>query len=55
MEEYRNYVRHKSLENIMSLVLMIFVVAGIFVIGKTISPEQKYVSSYYAVSTSEIK
>jgi hypothetical protein len=54
MEEYKNYIRHKYLENIAGLVLMIFVVASIFVIGKTINPEQKYASLYNG-SLSEIK
>jgi len=54
MEEYKSYIRHKSLENIAGLVLMVFVVASVFVIGKTISPEKQY-ASLYDVSTSKIK
>ena len=46
MEEYKNYVRNKSLENIMSTVLIVFVVFGIFVIGKTLNPEEKYASAH---------
>lgn len=33
---------------------MVFVIATIFVVGKTINPEQKYVSAY-DISTSKIK
>lgn len=54
MEGYKNYIRHKSLENIVGLVLMIFVIASIFVVGKTMNPEQKYIA-VYNVSTSQIK
>jgi|GEM_PF-2043032 energy-converting hydrogenase Eha subunit F len=46
MEEYRSYIRHKSLENIMSTVLIVFVILGVFVVGKTLNPEQKYASAY---------
>jgi hypothetical protein len=42
MEEYKNYIQHKSLETLMGFVLITFVVAGVFVVGKTLNPERKF-------------
>jgi ABC-type Na+ efflux pump permease subunit len=42
MEEYRNYIQHKSLERLTGTVLLIFVMAGIFVIGLTLETPKLY-------------
>lgn len=42
MEEYKNFVRHKSLETLVGFVLITFILVGTFVVGKTLNPEKKY-------------
>lgn len=42
MEEYKKYTQYKFTETLITTVLMLFVVASVFIIGKTINPEEKY-------------
>ena len=52
MEEYKHFIKHRSLESVIGTILIVFFIVGAFVIGKTLQPEQKFLSkSSYPTDT----
>lgn len=42
MEKYKKYTQFKFTETLIITVLILFVMVSMFIIGKTINPEEKY-------------